>query len=349
MRIIETEFAAAYNAQKGPEWEFWGLWLAARGLTMACAIWNVEAREADRTGDWRDIASPRVGGDYRVVGSLDAKLATLPIEHKMSLSRWIMQQHELGVRLPEVHSYNLEQASTLPPLKFSDKVRVVLLYIAKRLTRIDGDFIVHESSPIEARVGALLSLAELHDLNELKYLLKVMQDMRLVADTSNALAVRVIGLTPGGWERVEELTTRAVIPSQAFVAMWFNEATHAVYEKGIVPAVTEAGYSPLRIDNKEHVNKIDDEIIAEIRRSRFIIADFTCEPEKVRGGVYFESGFAMGLNVPVIWTCAETSRGDLHFDTRQYNHIMWKDPADLHHKLLARIGAVLGDGPLRQR
>jgi nucleoside 2-deoxyribosyltransferase len=131
--------------------------------------------------------------------------------------------------------------------------------------------------------------------------------------------------------------------------MWFNEATHAAYEKGIAPAVTEAGYSPLRIDNKEHVNKIDDEIIAEMRRSRFIVADFTCEPEKVRGGVYFEAGFAMGLNVPVIWTCSESSRADLHFDTRQYNHIMWKDPADLHDKLLARIGALLGGGPLKAR
>ena len=154
---------------------------------------------------------------------------------------------------------------------------------------------------------------------------------------------------PSGWERVEELTTRAVVPSQAFVAMWFNEATQAAYENGIAPALTEAGYLPLRIDNKEHVNKIDDEIIAEIRRSRFIVADFTCEPDKVRGGVYYEAGYAAGRDIPVIWTCCESSSGDLHFDTRQYNHIMWKDPADLHDRLLARIGAVLGDGPLKGR
>jgi hypothetical protein len=52
---------------------------------------------------------------------------------------------------------------------------------------------------------------------------------------------------------------------------------------------------------------VDDEIIAEIRRSRFLVADFTCEPEKVRGGVYFETCFAMGLNIPIIWTCKDTS------------------------------------------
>jgi hypothetical protein len=53
-----------------------------------------------------------------------------------------------------------------------------------------------------------------------------------------------------------------------------------------------------RVDQKHHhLNKVDDEIIAEIRRSRFLVADFTCEPGKVRGGVYFEAGFAMGLNM----------------------------------------------------
>ena len=55
-------------------------------------------------------------------------------------------------------------------------------------------------------------------------------------------------------------------------------------------------------------NSIDDEIIAEIRRSWFVVADFTCgtvphEGKEVaipRGGVYYEAGFAQGLNVPLI-------------------------------------------------
>jgi nucleoside 2-deoxyribosyltransferase len=102
----------------------------------------------------------------------------------------------------------------------------------------------------------------------------------------------------------------------------------------------------MRIDAKEHVNKIDDEILAEIRRSKFLVADFTCETQKVRGGVYFEAGFAMALRKPVIWTCKQSSIDDLHFDTRQYNHIAWSSPDELCKKLKARIGAIIGDGPL---
>jgi nucleoside 2-deoxyribosyltransferase len=129
---------------------------------------------------------------------------------------------------------------------------------------------------------------------------------------------------------------------QAFVAMWFHETMDAVYTDGIAPAVEECGYIPVRIDKKEHSNRIDDEIIAEIRRSKFLVADFTSEPEKPRGGVYFEAGLAFGLNKPVIWTCHQDSLKFVHFDTRQFNHIVWSEAADLKKKLINRIGAVLG-------
>lgn len=129
---------------------------------------------------------------------------------------------------------------------------------------------------------------------------------------------------------------------QVFVAMWFDPSTDDAYKLGIAPAIEANGFTPIRIDRKHHVNKIDDEIIAEIRKSTFVVADFTCGPGQVRGGVYYEAGFAMGLRIPVIWTCKDTSIADLHFDTRQYSHIVWKDPNDLKSQLAARIGAVIG-------
>jgi nucleoside 2-deoxyribosyltransferase len=62
-----------------------------------------------------------------------------------------------------------------------------------------------------------------------------------------------------------------------------------------------------------------------------------------RGGVYFEAGFAMGLGKLVIWTCHEDDVEKLHFDTRQYNHIVWTDATDLKEKLMLRIEATLPD------
>ena len=63
-----------------------------------------------------------------------------------------------------------------------------------------------------------------------------------------------------------------------------------------------------------------------------------------RGGVYYEAGFAQGLNIPVIWTCREDRMDRVHFDTRQYSHILWTGPQDLRQKLRNKIGAVIGYG-----
>jgi len=146
-----------------------------------------------------------------------------------------------------------------------------------------------------------------------------------------------------GYQHVAEQTTKKDL-SQCFVAMWFDLSMNSAYEEDIKKAVEECGYTPLRIDQKQHLNKIDDEIIAEIRRSRFVVADFTHDAEKgVRGGVYFEAGFAYGLGLPVLYTCREDLKEKLHFDTRQYPHILWKTPEDLYAELRDRIRARVGD------
>ena len=127
--------------------------------------------------------------------------------------------------------------------------------------------------------------------------------------------------------------------------MWFDKSMDDLWENGIKPGIEGAGYEAVRIDRKEHVNKIDDEIIAEIKRSRFVVSDFTHGKGGMRGGVYYEAGFAHGMNIPVIFTCREDILEDIHFDTRQYNHIIWKTPEDLKIRLTNRIAAVVGDGP----
>ncbi len=97
------------------------------------------------------------------------------------------------------------------------------------------------------------------------------------------------------------------------------------------------------ISGVEHINKIDDEIVSQIRKSKFLVADFTGH----RGGVYFEAGFAMGLGLPVFWTCLKDDLANLHFDIRQYNCIDWIDTADLAKRLKRRIEAIIGIGPIK--
>ncbi len=151
-------------------------------------------------------------------------------------------------------------------------------------------------------------------------------------------------LTLAGWARVAELQRGAIDSSAVFVAMSFKPDWDAAWKEGIRPAIEEdCGYKALRVDAVEHTEDINDRIIAEIRRSKFMVADFSANP----GGVYLEAGFEMGLGRTVIWTCQdnEEKKKALHFDISHYNFIFWKDPEDLRMRLRDRILALFGEGP----
>jgi hypothetical protein len=79
-------------------------------------------------------------------------------------------------------------------------------------------------------------------------------------------------------------------------------------------------------------------ILCEIRRSHFVVADFTLQ----RQNVYFEAGFAEALGLQVIYTCREDDIKNAHFDIRQRNHIVWNAPEELKDELKNRIGATIG-------
>ena len=119
--------------------------------------------------------------------------------------------------------------------------------------------------------------------------------------------------------------------------MSFAKEMYEVWEIGFKEAIKELGFEPVRVDEIEHNEKICDVIIAQIKKSKFLVADFTGN----RGGVYYEAGFAKGLGIPVIFTCKEGEEKKLHFDTRQYNHIVWKDIDDLKKQLKDRIEATI--------
>ena len=121
--------------------------------------------------------------------------------------------------------------------------------------------------------------------------------------------------------------------------MSFHESLNDAYNQGILLAVkTDCKMDPLRLDREQHNEKICDKIIADIRTCQFLIADVT----RASQNVYFEAGFAMALNRPVIWSCCDASfEQDIRFDTRQYPYIRWKTPDDLRNQLAVRIKATI--------
>ena len=169
---------------------------------------------------------------------------------------------------------------------------------------------------------------------ELTYLLNTQVELGYIEQVHGPQTAR---LKAKGWEQIQAAIVNG-IPGKCFVAMSFDESLAEPYDHGIYLAVkTDCKMDPLRIDRVHHNEKICDKLIAEIRTSHFLIADVTLQ----RAGVYFEAGFAMGLGRPVIWTCRQDDMKNVHFDTRQYSHVVWTDPYDLRTKLADRIKATI--------
>ena len=150
-------------------------------------------------------------------------------------------------------------------------------------------------------------------------------------------------ITIRGWQEIERLKQVNVASRFGFVAISFRNEFVPLYEQGIAAGIEAAGYEPMIMNRLEHNRRIDDEIIARIKQSRFLVTDFSVN----RGGIYFEAGYAMGLGLEVIWLVRETHLDCVHFDNRQYNFITWQEGAweQLAGRLRFRIERTIGRGP----
>lgn len=167
---------------------------------------------------------------------------------------------------------------------------------------------------------------------EYEYHVQSLFDRGLLEGDSEHLTI-----TYNGWDHLSKLSHSRATSNQAFVAMWFDDSMADAWQSGISPGITDAGFQPRRVDDELHADQIDHRIIRMIRESRFVVADVTGH----RPGVYYESGFAFGLGMPVIWTCRNDDRDHIHFDTRQFNHIFWDSPESLREQLSNSIRAII--------
>ena len=229
---------------------------------------------------------------------------------------------------------NIDILFTQIPSEFDvpGKVRWLLLNIARR-SKFPGDEVL-----LDPHLDGPLGCVE--NIDEFAY-------VSLYTESEGWCSLRVTNtgyrfiLTPRGWEETRHAPRRE--SRQAFVAMWFHDNALSAYKDGIQPAIEECGYDAFVVNRAEFIGDVVDEIMAQVRQSRFVVADVTGQ----RNGVYFEAGFAVGLGIPVIWSTHkdELDKKKIHFDTEHFNHIVWTSPAELRSKLANRIKAIIGAGP----
>ena len=310
-------------------------------LSTNCVIWpGFMATELSVIGHdfTRFLTSERAGGPYAILMAIDHYPEALDDQAKARLTTWLVDQRTQGVDWPLVTRDVIDYARVKRPLSVVERADRLLRYIANQVESVG-----HMVS-VTRNTLPTYAWSESVNWSELEYFVNYLVQKELLKGIMFAGGGFEGTVTVNGYSRIAELEIN-VDSSQAFVAMWFDDSMSEACEQGIEPRIRDAGYEPLLINSKEHINRIDDEIIAEIRRSRFVVADFTHGKDGARGSVYYEAGFAHGLGLPVIFTCKKDSLENLHFDTEHYNHIVWTNESELRVKLRNRILAAIGQGP----
>lgn len=145
-------------------------------------------------------------------------------------------------------------------------------------------------------------------------------------------------ITFAGLEYAIKLQTEGDKSNKCFIAMSFKSETKEIRE-AIRGALIATGYEAVIID-EQNINSdrtINDEIIANLKKSKFCIADFSYHSN----GVYFESGFALGQGKKVIYTCSESEFKNAHFDIKPLQHIIYNTPEELTKALIHKIEAFI--------
>ena len=244
------------------------------------------------------------------------------------MSAWIRDRKEFDREPPMILVEKLDGiVDSFPDYRVADKQRLLLAAIERRTKPAETTkLVLDEDYPVAWAESA----------KELRYLLNALSGRGLInlKERSEDAACEI---TPKGWDYLDQLGPKSAGSKQVFAAMSFNADMEKAWSEGIKPALESVGYRPYRVDMEQHVERIDAKIQAEIKASKFIVADVTGH----RQGVYFEAGYAMGLGLQVVFCVREDQLGDVHFDTRQFNHVVWKDAADLRRLLAERVAGAI--------
>ena len=218
-----------------------------------------------------------------------------------------------------------DRASIVPfPRTVAEKLDVALLRIAALSSGL-GDVVALDGlAAFGARLGLLTDARE-------QYLGELSSRGLVYYNPVSTNLSKAWALTASGWARVEALQNGLPDSTLVFLALSNRyvadgEPADPLAEgpklRDAIAAALPAPLSAYRVENDHSAVDITDEIVANIRRARFVVADLTC----ARPNVYFEAGLAMGLGKPVVFTrrAGETA----HFDVAAYKIIEWA-PGDL--------------------
>ncbi|MDB5223927.1 MAG: hypothetical protein JWN83_2594 [Chitinophagaceae bacterium] len=159
-------------------------------------------------------------------------------------------------------------------------------------------------------------------------------EFEFINDTPVAFKVTYDGLL-----KSISMQEEGIYGNRCFVAMSFDSDDEFIFNEVIEPVCEMYNFKAIRVDRLHPGTEqtINDLIIAELKKAKFIIADFT----KNKSGVYFEAGYALGKSKQVIYTCSKEHFQNLHFDVNHFPVLIYETKEQLKEMLKNKIEAYI--------
>lgn len=319
-----------------------------------CPICSNFAEDLRTDYDGKKIKCLRCG-EYDISGTLYSMLKdqTLSDTEVVLLSAYIRNNQKI---LLGTEDFSRIIKNYLP--KLDEKIEIIML-IFEKINPKPGAII--DVSNNSENYLMLQAYSYIIDDDEWNYILKdyIAKELNYIKFLSHAYNMGDIPkndfrITPSGWRYIDSVKVVNQNSNTAFIAMWFNNIVKPVREI-IKQAIRNAGYEPKIVDEEPFNGDVVNQIITYINQARFVIADLT----EQRQGVYFEAGYAKGLNIPIIYSVRddqidpikEKGKPDplrVHFDLNHQNLLSWNNDnlVDFQKRLTNQITATIGVGPL---
>ncbi|WP_379152235.1 hypothetical protein [Paenibacillus sp. sgz5001063] len=264
------------------------------------------------------------GGFYSLLRDSYEAITSLPHPRKRDLlhivSAYIREQTDCGVKVVLAEN-DVESITNLPeiPVTLEDKGTRFLQYLYR-----------HSEGPGEPVIIQPLSssynLTYSPNLQELVYIID-----KLIGEQLIIREGMTFKLTDKGWsETAAKAGGKKIKP--CFVLIPDDEDQRTEWLEMLLPKIEQFGYLPRLLAHDKTQNQ-DHNSLEFIGDSRLIIADLTGHSPEV----YFTAGYALGLNIPVIWTVHSSEADILRVQIKDIRPIVYDTVEELAVILQQRL------------
>ena len=207
------------------------------------------------------------------------------------------------------------------PVTIEDKGNRLLQYLYRHSDRTGEPVVIH---PLSSNYNLTYS----PNLQELVYIIDKLRNEQLMIREGTSFQ-----LTEQGWrEAAVSAGGKKLKPCTILIGN--DEDLSTEWHERLLPIIEQYGYLPRLLSHANMktpcAEKYSLELIAD---SKLIIADLTGQPPEV----YFAAGYALGLNIPVIWSMNSFDAETLPVKIKEIRPIVWDSVEELASILQQRL------------